>query len=1475
MWVCTAYFIPLYIANSLRLNHAESKAYEQYRRLAGEAEARREAYIEEVVCDEVGVLARDHKAFDRFLRSEHVRNDGKFLRWLRKVWQSIKNAFSHDARTFNEVMKTLDELIDVSTAKVAKGVEPTKGGEKNSLSAPVFYSNAQYAVQNIKQEKATPEQWLKMIEKAGGLKAGEDKWLGLSDWLKASTAKTLTKDEVLQYIAENDIQIEEVSYGEPEYISENEIYESDAFSNLVASLTDYDEDDNPYINKEQYKELQNADPDFLDGFSLDYWGEGLDIDDKMAAARYLGLLGVDNEINGTRLQYTTQGLTKKREIALVVPTIEPYNQSDEIHFGDAGEGRAVAWIRFGETTDADGKRVLVIDEIQSKRHQEGREKGYISDEVLEAQRQYDYLYNKMYKEGLSEEEHNRYYFLGQFIKENYGIVPSAPFEKNWAELAMKRMLRYAAENGFDYVAWITGDQQADRYDIGSVVKDIVAYDTKDADGNPIKKMKFRMNNMGTYNIATNVEGVIVKGDGEMKEGMRLSDITGKALAEKIMNGEGEDAMVFENGKDVEAKSLEGEELHIGNEGMKAFYDQMLPSFVKKYTKKWGAEVGEVTMPDLAENNTMHAVNVTDSMRESVMQGQPKFSLAGTEVGFILENYDDIQDIATAVEAVVKRHPKDSVMLANVLSDYRQNADEEEFIQGLRTFAKYFGDKQERDRSEDKATIEETFGGIWIEDTKEFAKFAKAVNNTPFEEDGEGIAYTDNYFYAYYRNIDGQPVPYASVYLNRGESQNIVDIILKAKRNDEKRGIRRYFDRAYERARHISGENDGNRSSNKKLPYSRRNDRLDSELPRYGAYYDSPELFVKSKRTFKGSKVNYSLITPEMDASYLDAVERGDMAAAQRMVMEAAEKAGYINDESWRMNHRAPRKDEENANPFNTEKIVPEDFWEHPEWYTNIRHSSETRESYYAMKRAIDKYKRLKAEGKTDEAENVTITMYRGVDKTANKREASFRNGDWITPSRSYALLSAPYGKARVISQEVKLKDIWWDGNSINEWGYDDGANYGYRDTKNNRKLLDPVTYDDAGNIIPLSERFIPEKDDIRYSLIGEMGASNIESYGRYGSPAYALEQARDMEADGKSVKEIRVATNWERGKDGKWRYEINDGVYIDPEDKDKEYKLSDILKNDALYEAYPELADMPVYYTELEGNKRGMYDGEAIWLRKTLDEQQAHSTLVHEVQHAIQHREGFARGGNKGMFEQEAIEKLEKTLGDLESEKDKFKSYSKLRKAYLILKYVANSLRLDRAESKAHEQYRRLAGEVEARNVQARMNMSEEERLLIPIGSTEDVARSSQNVIQRELMAADGTRYSLREESAPTRYSLQSGDMPFFNDNGDIITFDNTDITGEDYDAVELRSPMPTTPRTTKDVIKAHLSARHNAAKERIRRESRVLRDAVRKQYREEQVRRREGVETMRTNAAKVDYIIGAPIETLPLLSTYHYVGCS
>ena len=542
---------------------------------------------------------------------------------------------------------------------------PDKEDIRYSVQTPTFYSNAEFAVRGIKQEKATPEQWLKMIEKAGGLKAGEDKWLGLSDWLKASDKKTLSKDEVLQYIADNNFVIEEVEYSDVERFTDRDIYDTDEFTDLLSSLQIYDEDDNASFNIEEYNRLRESNADFEEGFSLDYWGESLDVKDPVAAARYLGLTEGET-IHGTRLAYTTTGLENKREIALVVPSIEPYNQSDEIHFGDAGDGRAVVWIRFGETTDAEGKRVLVLDEIQSKRHQDGREKGYKDETAY-----------KREKAGLDEQEAELFQRRQQLIKkldEKYGSfenylksethgwrtglypneevmtpeeiaeynatdlesniipaarelkekylegIPSAPFEKNWAELAMKRMLRYAAENGFDKVAWTTGEQQAERYNIGNVVSRVLSYPFE---GNT--KVVINLQNDSLLKMTVNSEGVVEKSNNGT-EGQSLADVVGKELANKIMNGEGETATVYDGG-DIEAKEISGDGLRIGGEGMKGFYDQMLPSFINKYGKKWGVKVGEVTMPDLEENNTMHSVDVTDAMRESVMQGQPRFSLS--------------------------------------------------------------------------------------------------------------------------------------------------------------------------------------------------------------------------------------------------------------------------------------------------------------------------------------------------------------------------------------------------------------------------------------------------------------------------------------------------------------------------------------------------------------------------------------------------------------------------------------------------------------------------------------------------------------------------------------------------------------------------------------------------------------------------------------------------------------------------------
>lgn len=638
---------------------------------------------------------------------------------------------------------------------IVPGIPPLRFRIANDNQA-IFVSNAAKAVEGIKQEKATPEQWLKMIEKNGGLKAGEDKWMGLSDWLKASDKKTLTKAEVLDFINENMIVIEEQHYGEiDEEAATNALVKENALR-LVDGLTledlqeqidehaesasRYDEEyDNPDFNLDvwlmnimideyghDFSMFYSIEDGYVDYAEMDWW-DSLPSD--------VALEGVDGvrAINETREDYTTRGLTNLHEIALTIPTIESWGESDMVHFGDAGGGRAVAWIRFGETQiydesavesarravdeasereraildkrgkaeseeeyrnfypaleeaikareeavwawsrakdNAVRKKVLVIDEIQSKRHQEGREKGYKSDfkNSKEAQRlkaevdrvtarlmelvndkreneereltelarldialdnatsiaEYDAILEEQekirtHRENREAEElavraerRELAYLLDKQIDRDavsaISAVPDAPFDKNWHELAMKRMLRYAAENGYDVIAWTKGDQQADRYDLSRDVKKISA-SKPTKDGERIVNIYYRDEYNDFKNLVVDKEGKVVQGD---YSGNALADVIGKEMALQIMKAE-------------ESTEFKGEGLKIGGEGMRGFYDKMLPAFMNKYGKKWGVKVEDIDLPNLGKSGrTMHSVPVTEEMKVSVMEGQVMF-----------------------------------------------------------------------------------------------------------------------------------------------------------------------------------------------------------------------------------------------------------------------------------------------------------------------------------------------------------------------------------------------------------------------------------------------------------------------------------------------------------------------------------------------------------------------------------------------------------------------------------------------------------------------------------------------------------------------------------------------------------------------------------------------------------------------------------------------------------------------------------
>ena len=200
---------------------------------------------------------------------------------------------------------------------------------------------------------------------------------------------------------------------------------------------------------------------------------------------------------------------------------------------------------------------------------------------------------------------------------------------------------------------------------------------------------------------------------------------------------------------------------------------------------------------------------------------------------------------------------------------------------------------------------------------------------------------------------------------------------------------------------------------------------------------------------------------EIDKQYFEALERGDTEAAQKIIDNQAKKKGYISDQEYRMQHKAPNSsDDFSANLANIEEtdLIPKDYWTHPQYYL----SDGERYSFYKVKQALDRYK---------ENGKANLKLYRAIDK--NIKEEQFRNGDWVTPDRQYAADhgSGIPGGYKIISQAVPLEHIYWDVNSIAELGYDDGEAYAYKDTKNNRKLTDVITRDFDGEIIPPSKRF--------------------------------------------------------------------------------------------------------------------------------------------------------------------------------------------------------------------------------------------------------------------------------------------------------------------------------------------------------------------------------------------------------------------
>ncbi len=163
---------------------------------------------------------------------------------------------------------------------------------------------------------------------------------------------------------------------------------------------------------------------------------------------------------------------------------------------------------------------------------------------------------------------------------------------------------------------------------------------------------------------------------------------------------------------------------------------------------------------------------------------------------------------------------------------------------------------------------------------------------------------------------------------------------------------------------------------------------------------------------------------------------------------------------------------------------------------------------------------------------------------------------------------------------------------------------------------------------------------VAFQIIGEKGAANVEQYSQL------LSQAKTLEKQGLSKEQIENKTGWFKNKQGQWKYFSNEYIqqfgfkegYLNI--KNKPQLIKNVIKDNIILQAYPELKDLKVLFYDKTFKKLPSQVGEVNGFynegEKTLyinvdnrDGKNLESIFSHELVHHLQDLEGFSTGGGK------------------------------------------------------------------------------------------------------------------------------------------------------------------------------------------------------------------------------------------------------
>ena len=526
-----------------------------------------------------------------------------------------------------------------------------------------FYSPIENRVNEFKQPKASATKWKEIV----GAKSDEAVFSGLADWLNSQKPDAqLSKQDVMNFMKDNRIEIKEVTKRDTR-----------------TDATKYSQYQLP--GGENYKEVLITLPaKGSTDLDLQDWYEK----NKVGNKKFENLTDAEFDEIGNKWK-------KAKDI-------RDYGTFKSSHFD---EPNIITHLRMNTRTDADGKKVLFLEEVQSDWGQKGKREGFedLNKQNLAAKKQslinkYQDLDDLKGKDRTLEVAKKKTEILDEIKSVNkelgleeddYRTVPvvgvgisKAPFVTNtnaWVKLGLKYALKEAVRQGADRIAWTTGEQQNERYDLSTKV-DEVWY----KDGRLVVTDKNGAEVIDRKNVSEN----------------ELPDIIGKEAAEKLVNQNEEDG----------AKILNNSDLKIGGKGMKAFYGDannpgivanVAKALVKELTGKEASLIESSVSTktkegswdvDPAGTSTQPAIEIAPELRQEVKAGMPQFSKGNRDNEirqFIRENIGQYSqdEISQAIQdelgiskedadAMVAAESKGQAPLAQEIQTFQEGQGEE-------------------------------------------------------------------------------------------------------------------------------------------------------------------------------------------------------------------------------------------------------------------------------------------------------------------------------------------------------------------------------------------------------------------------------------------------------------------------------------------------------------------------------------------------------------------------------------------------------------------------------------------------------------------------------------------------------------------------------------------------------------------------------------------------------------------------------